>query len=100
MKESPLIAFLESDQTIFHICPEREKYIALVMDEMHIKEDIVYDKHTQVHKFCKGEIRLGLAHYQVIEYTFLALEGRTFGWNLLIIYFVFYRVYYWICQPW
>ena len=27
-------------------CPEREKYVILVMDEMHIKEDIVYDKHT------------------------------------------------------
>ena len=27
-------------------CPEREKYVALIMDEMHIKEDIVYDKHT------------------------------------------------------
>ena len=26
--------------------PEREKYVFLVMDEMHIKEDIVYDKHT------------------------------------------------------
>ena len=26
-------------------CPEREKYVALTMDEMHIKEDIVYDKH-------------------------------------------------------
>ena len=26
--------------------PEREKYVLLVMDEMHIKEDIVYDKHT------------------------------------------------------
>ena len=29
-----------------HTCPERDKYIVLVMDEMHIKEDIVYDKHT------------------------------------------------------
>ena len=29
-----------------HTCPEREKYIVLVMDEMHIKEDIVYDKHS------------------------------------------------------
>ena len=26
-------------------CPEREKYVVLLMDEMHIKEDIVYDKH-------------------------------------------------------
>ena len=29
-----------------HTCPERDKYVALIMDEMHIKEDIVYDKHT------------------------------------------------------
>ncbi len=27
-------------------CPEREKYVIIIMDEMHIKEDIVYDKHT------------------------------------------------------
>ena len=25
---------------------EREKYVALVMDEMHLKENLVYDKHT------------------------------------------------------
>ena len=29
-----------------HMCPEREKYVVLIMDEMHVKEDIVYDKHT------------------------------------------------------
>ena len=27
-------------------CPEREKYILVIMDEMHIKEDLVYDKNT------------------------------------------------------
>ncbi len=27
-------------------CPEREKYIVLLMDEMHIKEDVIYDKHS------------------------------------------------------
>ena len=27
-------------------CPEREKYIIILMDEMHIKEGLVYDKHT------------------------------------------------------
>ncbi len=27
-------------------CPEREKYVVILMDEMHIKEDIVYDKHS------------------------------------------------------
>ena len=27
-------------------CKEREKLVAILMDEMHIKEDLVYDKHT------------------------------------------------------
>ena len=27
-------------------CPEREKYVVLVLDEMHIKEELVYDKQT------------------------------------------------------
>ena len=29
-------------------CSEREKYIIILMDEMHIKEDLMYDKHTVV----------------------------------------------------
>ena len=27
-------------------CPERQKYVIILMDEMHIKEGLVYDKHT------------------------------------------------------
>ena len=27
-------------------CDEKDKYVILLMDEMHIKEDVVYDKHT------------------------------------------------------
>lgn len=27
-------------------CPEKDKYVIIIMDEMHIREDIVYDKHT------------------------------------------------------
>ena len=27
-------------------CPEREKLVLLLLDEMHIREDIVYDKHS------------------------------------------------------
>ena len=27
-------------------CEEREKYVTILMDQMHIKEDLVYDKHT------------------------------------------------------
>ena len=29
-------------------CEEREKYVAILMDEMHIKEDLVFDKHTGI----------------------------------------------------
>lgn len=28
------------------VCPEREKYIVVLMDEMHIKESLVFNKHT------------------------------------------------------
>jgi len=27
-------------------CEEKDKHVILLMDEMHIKEDVVYDKHT------------------------------------------------------
>ena len=27
-------------------CPERDKYVNILMDEMHIREDLVFDKHT------------------------------------------------------
>ena len=27
-------------------CPEREKYVILLLDEMHIRHDLVFDKHT------------------------------------------------------
>jgi hypothetical protein len=27
-------------------CEEFQKYVVLVMDEMHIREDLVYDKHS------------------------------------------------------
>ena len=29
-------------------CPERDKYVAILMDEMHIKESLVYDKHSGI----------------------------------------------------
>ena len=31
------------------LCPDREKYVVLLMDEMHIKEDLVH-KHRYLHK--------------------------------------------------
>ncbi len=27
-------------------CPEREKYVIILIDEMHIKANLVYDKHS------------------------------------------------------
>ena len=27
-------------------CPDREKHVILLMDEMHLREDLVYDRHT------------------------------------------------------
>ena len=27
-------------------CPEREKWVILLLDKMHIREDLVFDKHT------------------------------------------------------
>jgi hypothetical protein len=34
------------DAACIMTCPERERYVALILDEMHIRENIVYDKHT------------------------------------------------------
>ena len=35
-------------------CPDRERYVCILMDEMHIKENLVYDKHTgKYHKLEK-----------------------------------------------
>lgn len=30
-------------------CPDREKCVLLIMDEMHVREDLVYDKHTGIY---------------------------------------------------
>ena len=27
-------------------CPQRETYVCLLMDEMHVKSDLVFDKHS------------------------------------------------------
>ena len=27
-------------------CPERERNVLIIMDEMHIRENLVYNKHT------------------------------------------------------
>ena len=27
-------------------CPDREKHVIILMDEMHLREDLVYDRHS------------------------------------------------------
>lgn len=29
-------------------CPERDRHVILILDEMHVRENIVYDKHTGI----------------------------------------------------
>ena len=29
-------------------CPEREKYVVVIFDEMHVRENLVYNKHTGI----------------------------------------------------
>jgi len=35
-------------------CPEREKCVTIIIDEMHLREDLAYDKHTGIMFTCKG----------------------------------------------
>ena len=44
------------DTADINTCPERERNVILILDEMHIRESLVYDKHTG-----KGNI-VGMAH--------------------------------------
>ena len=60
-----------------HTCPEREKYVITTMDEMHIREDIVYDKHT-------GMDACTLYMYSTITQTVLNLiSGSVVGFTNL-----------------
>ena len=49
-------------------CDERDKQVLLLIDEMHVKEDLVYDKHT-------GKI-IGLINMSDINSQLLAFESR------------------------
>lgn len=48
------------------VCPEREKLVLLLLDEMHIREDIVYNKHT-------GEM-IGFSNLGDVNEQLLAFE--------------------------
>ena len=47
-------------------CPEREKYVILLLDEMHIRQDIVFDKHTgEMIGFCNlGDVNEHLLQFE------------------------------------
>ena len=49
-----------------HQCEGREKYVILIIDEMHVKEDLVFDKHS-------GEL-IGFTNIGEINSQLLALE--------------------------
>ena len=46
-------------------CEEFQKYVVLVMDEMHIKEDLVYDKHSGE---LVGFVNLGETNNRLIQF--------------------------------
>ncbi len=52
MSGQPLASLLQLTSSLWRqlariqTCPEREKYVALILDEMHVKEELVYDKQT------------------------------------------------------
>ena len=48
-------------------CPERDKYIIIILDEMHIREDLVYDKHT------------GIVHSNM-HLNNINLQNRSYCW--------------------
>lgn len=61
----------EVDQNLAFLNNELKKYIFLIMDEVHIKHDLVYDKH----KGCLiGFVNLGEINSQLIEFE-KALAG-------------------------
>lgn len=53
-------------------CPDWQKLVVLLLDEMHIKEDVVYNKHTgRIVGFCNlGEVNSRLLQYESM------LEGK------------------------
>eukprot|EP00731_Ephydatia_muelleri_P025383 Em0017g466a len=56
-------------------CPEREKYVILLLDEMHVRDDLVYDKHSgKMIGFANlGEVNNHLSQYEQL------LQGDTAG---------------------
>lgn len=55
-------------------CPEREKYVILLLDEMHIREDIVFDKHTGA---MIGFTKLGDVNDHLLQFERSLAEDQT-----------------------
>ncbi len=47
-------------------CPERDKCVLLLLDEMHIRQDLVFDKHTgDMIGFCNlGDVNEHLSQFE------------------------------------
>ena len=54
-------------------CPEREKNVILLLDEMHIKEDLVFDKHTGS---MIGFANLGDVNEHLLQFEASLLEDK------------------------
>lgn len=56
-----------------HCCPEREKNVILLLDEMHVKEDLVYDKHSGA---MIGFANLGHINDHLLQFESSLLEDK------------------------
>ncbi len=54
-------------------CPERNKYVLLLLDEMHVREDLVYYKHTGE---LIGSTNLGDINDQLGTYEMALIGGE------------------------
>lgn len=54
-------------------CPEREKNVILLLDEMHVKEDLVYDKHSGA---MIGFANLGDINDHLLQFESSLLEDK------------------------
>ena len=57
-------------------CPEREKYTAILLDEMYIKEDLVYNKHTNA---LVGFTNLGEINHHLLTFERSLQEDASGG---------------------
>ncbi len=65
---------LEAGEIESCTCPERNKYVGLILDEMHIRQDIVYDKHTGQ---MTGFVNLGDINSHLIDFEQALLNNST-----------------------